>query len=68
MILLRQSQVSVVNTRRMLRVFGIVMLLVGEFLPLSGAGAVVTTFGILWVARAERYAENAIRRRTGSPG
>jgi hypothetical protein len=41
---------------------------VGEFLPLLGAGAVATTFGVLWAARAERYAEHAVRRRTGSPG
>ena len=36
----------------------------GEFLLLLGLGGVAAAFGALWLARADRIAENAIRRRT----
>ena len=36
----------------------------GEFLLLLGSGGVAATFGTLWLARADRIAENAVRRRT----
>jgi hypothetical protein len=35
----------------------------GEFLLVLGLGGVAATFGVLWLARADRIAENAVRRR-----
>jgi hypothetical protein len=36
---------------------------VGQFLLVLGLGGIATIFGVLWLARAERIAENSARRR-----
>jgi len=36
---------------------------IGEFLLVLALGAIATTFGLLWLTRADRIAENSARRR-----
>jgi hypothetical protein len=40
---------------------------VGVFVLLLGIGVAAATAGIMWVVRAERYAQNAVRRRMSLP-